>query len=91
LAIVFTFEANCSSSDCSGREVVAEAFDCERGDIFIVLEGRSVMEDVAICAGVMVAVVVSGEGWVKYREGCLGNALIIGEYGVPSVDVGCKA
>ncbi len=82
---------NHSSSNRGGREVVAEAFDCERGDIFIVLEGQSVVEDMAICTGVVVAVIISGEGRVKYREGCLSNTFIIVEYGVPSVDVGRKA
>lgn len=58
------FQADSPSTDCYSGQVLAEAFYCEGGDGFIVFEGGLVMENVTVCTGVMVAVIVSGDGEV---------------------------
>jgi len=85
LVIVVPLEADSSSTNRCGGEVMPEALYSEGGDFLVVLKCGSVMEDVSIRAGVMVAGVVSWKVWVEDGEGSLGDSLV--EHRVPGIVV----
>ena len=76
VTVVMTLQTNGASTDRGSREVLPEPFPGEGGDGFVLLKRGSVMEDMTICARVVVTGVIFGEVGIENGKSSLHDTVV---------------